>query len=579
MNYVKDFFIKHLGRLQNLLIMILCITVVYQLTHLWFINLSNGHFMYSINEKSVALQENKQDFISPMRILNSQSYNIFDVVYEGESYNNMLSIYIKILKTASDKASYMDTGNGLDKIYENRNLTIFDYPISISGDMLCESIGVSKNNYSKIKIFDKVGIVITDGLFNIYFINTDEETYYYYVLNDSDLLEKYSNSLNEIKSDITYSYQLNEQSRELVANIDESFEYNYVIRNNPFTTVYGDSPRNLVESKVDKYFRNVLHIKFLPSDTAYVFSDADTVVKYFNSGLFEYSYYDVMVNSYEYSIVEDYAIAVDFINEDEDIVNDYYLKNYYRNNFETVFEFSYVVNNYPVIYETENGYCDTAIIITIKNNTVTNFKKTVYNFEISDNKYSAQKSFDEAIGIFESEDYGDMISNIKLGYKTYENSNPGEGEKSIEKEAVTKKEVEKNISVDKTREPKREVTNKTRNVKEEMKNLKHKLDTDTNETQTRVGNATIDKNDEPLKIEVTENKTEKLPNNKTHQVLVKETTEKLPSNGTIREKSVENKTVSDKGEVEKDIEEETVILKEEGKNVTKVIDGMVEGKK
>lgn len=51
-------------------------------------------------------------------------------------------------------------------------------------------------------------------------------------------------------------------------------------------------------------------------------------------------------------------------------------------------------------------------------------------------------------------------------------------------------------------------------------------DADKNKTQVRVGTVTVDRKDETLKI--TEKKTEKLPGNKTKEVLVKEKAEKLP---------------------------------------------------
>ncbi len=426
MGNFKGVFIKYIGKIQNILIIILCISATYELSHLWFINLSNGHSIYSKQEKSVVQEEYKQDFVSPMRILNGTSYNTFDVLYEGDVYDSITQTYFEILRLGSDKANFMDVGNDIDKILDNRNLVIFEYPYYIDSGMLQEAIGTTKNNYNKIENFDKVCIVVSDGLFNIYFVDTNKSIYYYYTLNDTELVAEFNNEALAMESDVSYSYHKvsnhSETDYELVANVTEPFAYNYVIRSNPFTTIYGDTPRNLVESKVDRYFKNISYMEFSPSETAYVFSDTDTVVKYYNSGILEYSYYNIIATAYEYSIVEDYAIAIDFIEDDEDIINDYYLNDYYRNNFETVFEFSYVVNNYPVMFETDEGFTDTAFSVTVKNNTVTNFKKYVYNFEVSDSTTIVNKSLDEAISVFDLTSTEDIGDDVKLGYKTYANN-------------------------------------------------------------------------------------------------------------------------------------------------------------
>ncbi len=423
MEKIKNVFLKHISLLQNVLIIALCISASIELSHLWFINLSNGHSIYNRQEKSIAQDIYKQDFITPMRILNSTEYNLFDVIYEGDIYDQINQTYIDMLKVGSDKASFMDVGNDIEKILDNRNLVIFDYPYSIDSGMLQESIGTTKNNYNRIESFDKVCIVVSDGLFNIYFVDTNKSVYYYYTLNDIDLVAEFNNESLAVDSDISYTYRKIETEGkvhyELEANVVEPFNYNYVVRQNPFTTIYGDSPRSLVESKIDKYFRNILYMKFSPNETAYVFSDTDTVVKYFNSGMLEYSYYNIISNAYEYSIVEDYAIAVDFIEHDEDIVNNYYLKDYYRNNFETVFEFSYIVNNYPIVFETGAGYTDTAFSVTVKNNVVTNYKKYVYNFSVSDSTTIVNKSLDDAISVFDVNEADVINDNVMFGYKTY----------------------------------------------------------------------------------------------------------------------------------------------------------------
>ncbi len=417
----KKAFIKRRSKIQNILIVILCVTVLFQVSHLWFVNLSNGQSLYKKDNKSVAQNVYKKDFIVPKRMLSSSGFNNFFAVYEDDAFSQTLKVTDKILIEASSKADFISQQTFTSDFLNKDKILIFDYSYKIDGRMLMEALNASKNNFNKIKEFNEICFSYEDGLINIYFINSETAEYFYYVLKNDGLYDDLIKCSKSIYSDITYSYNLDKNglvfSDELIANVESQIAYNKVSSINPFTTIYGDSPRNLVESKVDRYFKNILYMKFSPSETAYVFSDTNTVVKYFNSGILEYSYYNVTPNSYEYSIVEDYAIAKNFIKDDPDIVNNFYLTSYYRNNFETVFEFSYVANNFPVHYESEDGLNDVPISITIKNNVVTNYKKIVNNFTISEETEVINKPFGDAINIFSSTADDKSINNVSLGYK------------------------------------------------------------------------------------------------------------------------------------------------------------------
>ncbi len=437
MDLLKKYVHRYRSKIQNVMILILCVTVVMEVSHLWFINLANGQSIYQGKKKSVAEQIYKEDFISPARITKAIGENEYYVIYEGLIYDKLLENSKNILQSCAQKGNFMDTGKNLDLILNNKGVLSFDYSYLIEGRMLQESLHTSKNNFNRVNTFNKISFIISDGLFNIYFIDTEKNEYSYYTLNDVDLVNKYIELSRNVVSDFSYSFNKGSNGivfdNELVANIDEELTYKKIQKNNPFTTIYGDSPRNLVQSKVEGYFNNISNVKFSPSasETAYLFSDTDTVVKYFNSGILEYSYYNVIANSYEYSIVEDYAIAKGFIAKDADVINKYFLKNYYRDNFETVFEFAYVANNYPIFYETEAGFTDIPITVTVKNNVVTNYKKIVYNFEISESSSTVEKNLNNALVIFSNKGDEPVIDNVFLGYKTYEDNQDEEIDASL----------------------------------------------------------------------------------------------------------------------------------------------------
>lgn len=414
------------SKLQNVAIVILCITVIIEISHLWFVNLANGQSVFQNTNKSVIENGVQTTFLTPERMLKSVDENVFFVAYNGTAYDEVLKIAREIIYNISDDGEFVGIDDYTDEFLKKDGLLIFDYNYVIDGKMLQESLSTEKNTYSKVKDFNNIYFSFEDDIINVFFVDHVQDIYYHFTLKDSSLFKSLVLASSNITSQTTYAYVLDDSSivnnYELIANIDSNFSYNKLVVSNPFTTEYGDSPRNLVESKVKKYFKNILYMEFSPSDTAYIFSDTDTVVKYFNNGVLEYSYYDVASTSADYSVVEAYSVAKTFLEDDEDIINEYRLKNYYQNNGETVFEFIYVENNYPIIIESEEGLTDIALTVTVKNNIVTNYRKIVHNFSVENDMGSASKSFEDAINIFASPEEGKFIDSVSLGYKASEQS-------------------------------------------------------------------------------------------------------------------------------------------------------------
>lgn len=420
------FFLNNKSKLQNILIVILCFTVMLEVRQLWFVNLSSGQVFQQGEKLKSSNIEEKKDFLSPFRIAVNNTTNInqneFYVLYEGDDYENILNNSQNMLDLYS-KSNFVESKQLDNSIFENDEAIIFEYTFLLDSKMLVDALELSKNSFNKVDKFDKLCFIKSNDNINIIFINSDENIYTKYEADENVKRNQMDFRLKDTDKYNKYAYNLNSDSKisklELIENVDGK-EYSNIYAQNPFATIYGDSTRNLVESKVDKYFQNVLYMKFSPSETAYVFSDTDTVVKYFNSGILEYSYYNIPTTVEETNIVLDFVIAKNFIETDTDIINNYYLKDYSANKFETVFKFDYIINNYPVKFTKDEKMMDSAIEVTVKNNTVTNMKKIVYNYNISENTNVVSKPLSQAISVLSNDNANEntaFVKDVILGYK------------------------------------------------------------------------------------------------------------------------------------------------------------------
>lgn len=421
MRKMYNAFLNNKNKIQNVLIVILCITIIFEVQELWFVNLANGQPLFQREKNSSFDASLKIEFLSPFRILNSVGNNEFLVSYEGEAFLDIKNLSQKILLEAVSKGSFIEQDKINEQILNNKNIIILEYTNKLDGKILSEALSTNKNTFSKVNEFDKICYIPYDSIIDILFLNSDTFEYSLIRVTNNNLKNELTINCNEIYSDGIYSYvtydnNITHKGELILDNTTSDLFYYSIFSENPYATVYGDSPRNLVQSKIEKYFKS--DPNFSTSESAYVFSDTDTVVKYFDNGTLEYAYYNVPYTKNKPLITESFAVAKKFIDEDEDVINSYYLKSYSKNSFESeiIFEFGYIINNYPIGFADETEM--STISVSVKNNTVTNYRKNVKNYYVSDDVKVVSKPFDSAISLLSSgNESNPFISNVLLAYK------------------------------------------------------------------------------------------------------------------------------------------------------------------
>lgn len=421
MHKIRKFISSRKHTLQNIMIVVLCITVLIELQDLWFVNLANGQPLYQKQASKTYDVAIKKEILSPFRMLSNVNENEFYVTYEGKKFSEIKTISEKILLECSKDANFTENIEPLENDVFNDNTIIFDYTYTLNGKIITEALNTKKNNLNRVEDFDKIIYIPNDDSIDVTFLNTNEGTSTKLNLKNAQLATELLEKKESLYSSTTYKYNAdtnkNVEYKELIATNDSTqIYYNKIHISNPYATIYGESPRNLVESKIKKYFKN--YYKVSTSENAYVFSDTDTVIKYFDTGVLEYSFYNISAKKTDFTLLDDFAVAKSFLEQDEDIINNYYLKSYSKNDFECVFEFDYVVENYPINFAYDLIEEDSAITITIKNNIVTNLKKVVTVFEKSEDVMVVSKPFYEAIEVLSAPNNSDVfVKDVCLGYK------------------------------------------------------------------------------------------------------------------------------------------------------------------
>ena len=182
---------------------------------------------------------------------------------------------------------------------------------------------------------------------------------------------------------------------------------------------------SVIEENVNMFFENPsVKSSFVGDQNVYTYSDADTVVKYYQNDVLEYSNYRTSAG--ESGLLKNFSTALNFIKSDALVKNEYYLAGYTQQDNDYTYYFDYVVNNFPMVLpdeykrnDAENGAAALkhAIEVTVRDGSVVNYKKIVYNFIMDDATKTAELDFERILSEAAASGSQEKISDVLLGYK------------------------------------------------------------------------------------------------------------------------------------------------------------------
>lgn len=346
-----------MNKLKNFIIVVLVLSAVIQTNILWLENISYHNFFYRVKgpEKKI-MHHIAENF----RMITRKGKK-FSITYKPDEQEKKVTDLAIINILDEGKMSEQTKFNFEDGLC--KPIFIYDYNFCLSGENFARCYNKKANNISQINAFDKI-FFYEDG--TISFVDTLKKKLY-----------KYKGKFvfyPEISERYNFIFNKKFIPAEIISIPDIKI-------NNPYAK-NGDIFMNGIAKKLDMFFDNSATKNIENLNNIFTFSNESVLVKYFPSNVLEYTNYK---NSNETSdIISDYAAAINFINDDVFVTNNYILKRYEENGNEHKFYFDYIINNLPI--EIENDFAkktglDNCISISVKNNLVSKYKKIAFNFE------------------------------------------------------------------------------------------------------------------------------------------------------------------------------------------------------
>ncbi|MDR0273150.1 MAG: hypothetical protein LBI27_07540, partial [Clostridiales bacterium] len=164
------------------------------------------------------------------------------------------------------------------------------------------------------------------------------------------------------------------------------FSYNVVSVENPFRDAHGLFTLSHIRNRVEPFFDNPASIiPGISVDNVYTFSTRNTMVRYLENAVLEYTSYRAVASSSQINFMSDFSAALAFAMEHGS--QEIYLRSYERRGRTHVFRFDYVIDNRPLVLTEDwhtGFYCTdplrSPVEVIADNGRVVRYRRLAYTF-------------------------------------------------------------------------------------------------------------------------------------------------------------------------------------------------------
>ncbi len=392
---------------KSVLLIILVFLSIYQTAMLWFDYPSNRNFFYSlVNDEQAVVNESNEmhdDLFFPEKISvfygdGSKTYGVMSLS-QSDSLN-LVDDSIKVVFDSFDIGVLDNKQIDISELWD-RSHVLIDLPYSITSELLKKELNIKSKwiddafSFERIYIFPEqeidayqaeqsmykgIRIVFADRkLTQLRSVNVQDERMQ--LLNDSLIL--YIDTLEEEQNHMFFSTK--EQGLDI-------FEEDVLVPVNGqafnlLSNLYGDMYFYEGDKRDDEQLERFVSYFFVNPKSTWKtnnvnevrFGDLESVVRYTDSGLFEYQL-NYEIENPETTLSRSLRVANDFLTKDR-LLNqiEYALDDFERRGSEIVLYYNYKYRNVPLIFNDLSAYSmKHPMEIVVSGNTVTKYRRIMW---------------------------------------------------------------------------------------------------------------------------------------------------------------------------------------------------------
>lgn len=430
-----------LYKITNFVIVALVITAMIQTGELWLQGTSGHNFFYALAENFISdEQEADGDVLLATRYAVGEGEGTFSVYYPDNVGTSMIlekaNRALGEILSQNDHVPQKSTADWKEILQER--CIVMQYDFMVASEEYLENYKELKTN-QKLERFDYITLVPAKRSgeeSKAYFVNSEtnecmlfqgegggSSTALYDALRTGDDEMRYISTGQRTSASVLWRNMFLPQWAQL-PQAYAALERDFVFEKD------GEASRTALENIVKDFFRNFsVDWSERDADGTYIFSDSETVVKYYpDTKVLEYYNYENYAGEERTNLLEGYQICCNFLKNDTSLQTDIYLADIERTiNNEIIYYFDYAVDDLPVNLSQslrDRIGSSHAIEVTLRNQAVKKYSRYAVNFtQAAEKKEQINVQFIDALDdankiyqtIVEDKDITD-VKDINLGY-------------------------------------------------------------------------------------------------------------------------------------------------------------------
>jgi len=386
---------------KSVLILALAALAVFQVGRLWLFDITNRNFFLYLQARfPPSAPDGQQAFARPFRIITGAGDGVFEIMYSGIGESQEWEFGERALAAVLRGGSPVIRPNFAQAAVPDmlaRPVFLYEYTFDMCAETFARALGqrnASLLTNEGLHEFRSVAIQPPsedDASLQVFFIGRNNRVWQFALLPGTrrfpaedfeiEILPVSQNGKHFTAGDGGFIPQIP----------PEGFAYYTVVAENPFRNPQGLFTLTDIRPLIEPFFNNPATI--IPSmsgvDNIITFSNLNTMVRYHEAYVLEYSSYRTIGREASANLMADFSVALAFVDADPHVINEFFLHSYELRGREFVFRFNYVINNLPLVF-TGPWYSAThcrdpllaPIEVVVDHGRVVRYRRIVHNFHL-----------------------------------------------------------------------------------------------------------------------------------------------------------------------------------------------------
>lgn len=434
------------GIIKSLILSSLIIMSIYQVITLWFDNVSDRNFFYSvINQVALFINEpenevNKEYMINPRILgvyLGASDKDFTIIKRDREDYKELLTKSTQVITKVVEEGKLEGAYEESDFLWEERGL-VFSLSMPMSKETLAGDLNVDTAVFGDISYVNSLGIIPASDKSDqvkVYLITGGIRKVYVYSLAVNELREQNNALMTYIEkvteegfpayiSSLKNDIELFSENVLLPIPSNNIYYYNELSLNTPYI-VGQEFQIDTLEKYINQFFDNPNVKWMIQNNDVMIYGDDNALIKYNKNGLLEYSGIQNS-NNITQTISSKFNVAEQFLKKDFLLENlDYYLQHYEEKDGKTTFYYRYNYDHLPIHLDQSvllSNKLTYPMEVTVEKGKVVKYKRLLIELESKTSQEVFKGQFEKALNQFvdEYKVSNGQLEDMYLGYVDYE---------------------------------------------------------------------------------------------------------------------------------------------------------------